>query len=70
LREPITPEDMSFSVSPMAMGKPGLPRRFSGKGHFVTYEGMPSDWYLRLVGEGARVLHEKSVVPPEIPIQP
>jgi len=40
------------------------------QGHFVTYEGMPSDWYLRLVGEGTRMLHEKSMVPPEIPIQP
>jgi hypothetical protein len=40
------------------------------QGHFVTYEEMPSDWYLRLVGEGTRMLHEKSVVPPQIPIHP
>ena len=40
------------------------------QGHWVTYEGMSSDWYLRLVGEGARMLREKRVVPPEIPIQP
>jgi len=40
------------------------------QGHWVTYEGMPSDWYLRLVGEGTRMLHEKSAVPPDIPIQP
>ncbi len=30
--EPIAPEDMSFSVSPMATGRPGLPRRFSWRG--------------------------------------
>ena len=40
------------------------------QGHCATYEGMASDWYLRLVGEGTRMLHEKSVVPPGIPIQP
>jgi hypothetical protein len=39
-------------------------------GHFVTYEGMPSDWYLRLVGEGTRRLREKQAIPAEIPIQP
>jgi hypothetical protein len=27
--EAITPVDRSFTVSPMAMGKPGLPRKFS-----------------------------------------
>jgi hypothetical protein len=40
------------------------------QGRFVTYEGMPSDWYLRLVGEGTRMLREKRPVPPEIPIRP
>jgi len=40
------------------------------QGHFVTYEGLPSDWYLRLVGEGTRLLHEQRRVPAEIPIQP
>jgi hypothetical protein len=38
--------------------------------HFVTYDGMPADWYLRLVGEGTRLLHEKRPVPAEIPIKP
>jgi hypothetical protein len=38
--------------------------------HFVGYEGLPGDWYLRLVGEGARRLREKRPVPAEIPIQP
>ncbi len=38
--------------------------------HFVSYDGLPSDWYLRLVGEGARILrgdHPDSV---EIPLKP
>jgi hypothetical protein len=38
--------------------------------HFLTYEGLPSDWYLRLVGEATRLLREKLPVPAEIPIQP
>jgi hypothetical protein len=38
--------------------------------HFVTYEDLPSDWYLRLVGEGTRMLHNKIAVPSEIPITP
>lgn len=25
-------------------------------GAFATYEGLPSDWYLRLTGEGAKLL--------------
>ena len=40
------------------------------QGHFVTYEGMPSDWYLRLVGEGTRMLREHRAIPAEIPIRP
>jgi hypothetical protein len=40
------------------------------QGHFVNLEGMPSDWYLRLVGEATRMLREKRVIPQEIPIQP
>jgi hypothetical protein len=27
------------------------------QGQFVDMKGCPSDWYLRLVGEGTRVLH-------------
>ena len=38
--------------------------------HFVGYEGLPSDWYLRLVGEAARRLRDKLPVPAEIPIEP
>jgi hypothetical protein len=38
--------------------------------HFVGYEGLPSDWYLRLVGEGARVLRGERPPAPEIPIRP
>jgi hypothetical protein len=40
------------------------------QGHFLTYEGMPGDWYLRLVGEATRMLREKSPIPAEIPIKP
>lgn len=40
------------------------------QGHFVTYDGMPSDWYLRLVGEATRLLHENRSVPAVIPIHP
>jgi hypothetical protein len=38
--------------------------------HFVGYEGLPSDWYLRLVGEGTRMLRGERPPSPEIPIQP
>ncbi len=37
--------------------------------HFVSNEGLPSDWYLRLVGEAARRLHEHKPVPQEIPFR-
>jgi len=40
------------------------------QGHFVTYDGLPSDWYLRLVGEGTRMLRGKRAIPPGIPIRP
>jgi hypothetical protein len=39
-------------------------------GQFVGYEGLPSDWYLRLVGEGARMLRGQRPVTPDIPITP
>ena len=39
------------------------------EGHFVGYEGLPSDWYLRLVGEGARMLRKERPLTPDIPIQ-
>jgi hypothetical protein len=38
--------------------------------HFVGLEGMPSDWYLRLVGEGARMLRRERPVTAAIPIKP
>ena len=38
--------------------------------HFVGYEALPSDWYLRLVGEGARMLRARIPIPAEIPIEP
>ncbi|HEY3900054.1 MAG TPA: sulfatase-like hydrolase/transferase [Chthoniobacter sp.] len=40
------------------------------QGHFVGYEGLPSDWYLRLVGEGGRLLKNHLPVPATIPIEP
>jgi hypothetical protein len=40
------------------------------QGHFVGYDGRPSDWYLRLVGDAARRLRDKQPVPLEIPLQP
>jgi hypothetical protein len=40
------------------------------QGHFVTYDTMPSDWYLRLVGKGTRMLRDKRAIPAGIPIQP
>jgi hypothetical protein len=39
-------------------------------GHFVTYEGLPADWYLRLVGEGARVIRGERPNHKTLPIQP
>jgi hypothetical protein len=39
------------------------------QGHLVGYDGFPSDWYLRLVGEAARRLREQQPVPLEIPLQ-
>jgi hypothetical protein len=39
-------------------------------GHFLGYEGLPSDWYLRLAGEGIRMLRKQRPITAEIPIQP
>ena len=41
-----------------------------GQGHFVGYEGCGSDWYLRLVGEGGRMLRGRRPLSAEIPIKP
>jgi hypothetical protein len=38
--------------------------------HFVTYQGLPSDWYLRLAGEGTKMLLHLRPVSPELPVQP
>jgi hypothetical protein len=40
------------------------------QGHFVGLEGLPSDWYLRLTGEGAKMLRGERAVAQEIPIKP
>jgi hypothetical protein len=38
-------------------------------GHFVTFEGRPADWYLRLTGEGGRVLRKERRNSRTIPIE-
>jgi hypothetical protein len=38
--------------------------------HFVGYEGLPSDWYLRLVGEGTKMLRGLRAPSAELPIKP
>ncbi len=37
---------------------------------FQTYEGRPSDWYLRLTGEGSRLIRGETKNQKEIPIRP
>jgi hypothetical protein len=37
---------------------------------FVGFEGLPADWYLRLVGEGTKLLAGKRPFSERIPIQP
>ncbi|MDB5343720.1 MAG: hypothetical protein JWP89_2097 [Schlesneria sp.] len=39
-------------------------------GHFVTYEGLPSDWYLRLTGEGTKLIRGERQNQITIPIKP
>jgi hypothetical protein len=39
-------------------------------GHFVTLEGMPPDWYLRLTSEGTRLIRKERRPTPDIPIKP
>jgi hypothetical protein len=39
-------------------------------GRFVTYEGLPADWYLRLTGEGAKLLRGERKNRKTIPIKP
>ncbi len=38
--------------------------------HFVGYEGLPSDWYLRLTTEGKNMLRGDRPITAEIPIRP
>lgn len=38
--------------------------------HFVGYDGLPSDWYLRLVGAGVQMLRGKRPLSAEIPLKP
>lgn len=40
------------------------------QGYFVTYEGKPADWYLRLTAEGSRVLAGERPNTASIPISP
>lgn len=40
------------------------------QGHWVTYDGLPADWYLRLTGEGARMLVGERSITATIPITP
>jgi hypothetical protein len=40
------------------------------QGHFVGCDDLPSDWYLRLVGEGAKMLRGQRPLSAEIPIKP
>ena len=37
---------------------------------FATFEGLPADWYLRLTGEGAKLLRSERPPAAEIPIRP
>jgi hypothetical protein len=40
------------------------------QGRFATYDGLPSDWYLRLTGEGTKVLRGQRTATAELPIRP
>ncbi len=37
---------------------------------FATYDGLPADWYLRLTGEGARLIRGERAATPGLPIRP
>jgi hypothetical protein len=38
--------------------------------NFAAFEGLPSDWYLRLTGEGAKLLRGERKVQAALPIAP
>lgn len=40
------------------------------QGHWVTYEGKPADWYLRLTAEGGKMLIGERPITSKIPISP
>ncbi len=40
------------------------------QGRFQTYEGLPADWYLRLAGEGAKVIRGERRPEAKLPIRP
>ena len=40
------------------------------RGHFQTFEDLPSDWYLRLTGEGSRLIRGERKSSKELPIKP
>jgi hypothetical protein len=40
------------------------------EGTFATYDGLPADWYLRLTGEGAKVIRGEKKVSATLPIKP
>ncbi|MEO6808182.1 MAG: hypothetical protein ABI353_03605, partial [Isosphaeraceae bacterium] len=37
---------------------------------FATFEGLPSDWYLRLTAEGSKLIRGERMNQNELPIQP
>ena len=39
------------------------------QGHFVTYDGFPPEWYLRLTGEGAKIIRGEAKNQKSIPIE-
>ena len=39
-------------------------------GRFVTYDGLPSGWYLRLTGEGTKLIRGERENQKTIPIKP
>ena len=40
------------------------------QGNFQTYDGMPSDWYLRVTGEGTKMIRGQKPIQETIPISP
>lgn len=40
------------------------------QGNFQTYDGMPSDWYLRVTGEGTKMIRGQTPIQETIPISP